>query len=731
MLRFMKNKILIPVLILTALAAFFSFKLTGEETTTEDQKKKLVLETVMKAINQGHFSPRQLDDSFSYKVYNNLLAILDNERKFFTQKDIDQLKMYEYRLDDDIKAGSVEFYTKLSALYTKRIETAADYYKEILDKPFNYSVNEEVEFDRTKIEYAANESALKERWRKILKYRSLAKYTELKKDQEKKRENKDSVNAKIKTDAELEIEARKATRKNQDYFFKRLNKLKDEDLYAFYINSILGVEDPHTDYLPPKDKQNFDVAMSGTFFGIGASLQQDDDGNIKVAAIIPGTPCWRQGDLKAGDVIMKVAQGSEEPVDIQGFDTEDAVKLIRGKLGTEVRLTVKKVNGALQEIPIIRGKVEIEETFAKSAIINGSNGPVGYIYLPEFYSDFQQINGRRCAEDVAVEIIKLKNANVKGIILDLRYNGGGSLSDVVDMAGLFVDKGPIVQVKASNSGTMVLPDQQPGLLYDGPLAIMVNYGSASASEIMAAAMQDYKRAIIVGTPTFGKGTVQQLKSLDDLVSWKDRMGMAANGEGVSSTSNSSLGSIKLTIQKFYRVNGGSTQLKGVVPDILLPDPYEEIDMGERRDKAALKWDEIAPANYLPVANAVDVPTLATLSRKRISESSTFNLIKQSADRIKKQENEKTYSLNEKIYRQKLEEANETAKKMEDLQKEVSPLVLTNLSDDLQRINIDSTTIKKNEDWLTALKKDIYISETVNIINDMSRMNMKVTMSDVK
>jgi carboxyl-terminal processing protease len=720
MLQFMKNKILIPLLILGALATFFSFKYSGDDATNDEQKEK-VLQTVMKAINEGHFSPRQIDDSFSNSVYTKVLSQLDYEKKFFTQKDIDQLKPYQYKIDDEIKANKLDFYNKFDALFVKNIDKAEGFYKEALKTPFTFTSNEQVELNGEKIGYAADDNALKIRWRDYLKYRVLAKYVELKDDQDKK---KDSLGAKVKTDAQLEVDARESVRKNQESYFKRLHKFDDQERFTFFVNAIAGAEDPHTDYLPPVDKQRFDESMSGTFFGIGARLQ-NDDGKIKIESIIPGSPCWKQGDLKAGDEIQKVAQGTAEPVDIQGFDTEDAVKLIRGKKGSEVRLTVKKVNGAMQVIPIIRGEVFIEEVFAKSAIINSPSGPVGYIYLPEFYSDFQHINGRRCAEDVGIEVMKLKNAGVTGIILDLRNNGGGSLSDVVDMAGQFIDNGPMVQVKSNNADATTLRDAQRGTLYDGPLAIMVNQNSASASEIMAAALQDYKRAVIVGSPTFGKGTVQKLVSLDDFARIMEKIGLAANGE--MAPTDKSIGSIKLTVQKFYRVNGGSTQLKGVTPDITLPDPYELIDMGERRDKAALKWDEIPAAAYNKVPNPVNTTNLATKSKARTTANPTFQLIKESAQRIKAQEEDNKYSLNEKEYRKKLEEANATSKKMEELEKKATTLTITNPKEDMQKINMDSLNINKNKDWIKNLQKDIYLSETVNIVNDLSKQYMNVNM----
>lgn len=342
---------------------------------------------------------------------------------------------------------------------------------------------------------------------------------------------------------------------------------------------------------------------------------------------------------------------------------------------------------------------------------------MGYIYLPEFYANFKDMSGRRCAEDVALEIQKLKFAGVTGIILDLRNNGGGSLSDVVDMAGLFIDEGPIVQVKSADAPASTLRDAQKGTLYDGPLAIMINGGSASASEIMAAAMQDYKRAIIVGSPTFGKGTVQKVIGLEEYMDPITRIRMS---------NEAPVGSLKLTVQKFYRVNGGSTQLRGVTPDIHLPDAYSQLDLGERKDKTALKWDEIPAANYTPL-NAVNVPALAAASAKRVASNGVFKLIDESGAKLKQREEDNSYSLNEAVYLKEQEEASVMSKKLEELEKKGTTMAVSNPREDLKRINMDSTTVNKNKNWIKNLQRDIYISETINIINDMARPNVKVNM----
>jgi carboxyl-terminal processing protease len=721
MLRFMKNKILIPLLVLSALAAFFSFRYAADGGTPDD-KRKLAIKTVLKAIQQNHFSPREMNDSFSVTAYNKILNGLDYDKRILTQEDIKSFKKYELILEENDGENVVSFFDDFNVIYKQRLKDAERYCNNALKMPFSFSTDETINLNGEKVPFAKDTNELQSRWNTYMKYRVLAKYVDLKDDQKKRIEKKDTTLKVVMSDNQLDSVARVAIKKNMDYYFKRMNKLKDDDRFTFFVNSIAGTHDPHTDYFPPVDKALFDEQMSGTFFGIGAQLQ-NDDGKVKVVSIVPGSPCWKQGELKAGDVILKVAQGAAEPVDVQNYDIDDVVKIIRGPKGTEVRLTVKQVSGATKIIPIIRGVVEREETFAKSAIINNNGSKIGYIYLPEFYADFQNYNGRRCSEDVAIEVAKLKNEGVNGIILDLRGNGGGSLTDVVNMGGLFIDKGPMVQVKTNGNNAAQLDDPQSGVLYDGPLAIMVNTGSASASEILAAAMQDYKRAVIVGSPTYGKGTVQKVISLDEYRTWLESV---AAGKRIAS-SGDTIGSLKLTIQKFYRINGGSTQLKGVTPDVMLPDAYEHMDLGERRDKAAMKWDEIPAVKYNVVSNPVNTQELAARSKKRVDANPSFGLIKESANRIKKLEEENIVSLNETKYRKEVEEANAVGKKLEEVEKKITPLSISNPQVDIAKINLDSNSVKKNDEWIKALKKDMYLSETVNVINDLMKMDTKVNM----
>jgi carboxyl-terminal processing protease len=727
MLQFMKNKILIPLLVVGALAAFFSFKYVRAGGRSSHERRAVVIETVMKTIQAGHYAARPVDDSFSSRVYKGMVNDFDREKLYFTKSDIAKLQKYQFSIDDQIKTGSTEFFDTLEAIYLRRLNGSDKLYEEILAKPFSFTTNEILQLNAEKNDYAGSEKELRERWQKYLKYRTLVKFVDLKDEQDKKKENKDSVNAVVKTDAELEAKAREDILKSNQRYMKRLRKTKDDDRFTYYVNKLTEAEDPHTSYFPPVEKSAFDERMSGSFVGIGARLNPSDDKTF-VASIITGSPSWKQGELKAGDEIMKVAQGKNEPVDISGYELEDVVKLIRGEKGTEVRLTVKNTTGAVKVVPIIRGVVEIEETFAKSAIIESKEGNVGFIYLPEFYADFNHTSGRTCSKDVANEVKKLKAAGVSGIILDLRYNGGGSLGDVVDMAGIFLGRGPVVQVKSGHSNPNVYSSHPyDTALYSGPLAIMVNQGSASASEILAAVLQDHNRAIIVGSTTYGKGSVQKMVSLDDMIDPMSKLNLLDDTTGAE---GGSIGALKLTMEKFYRVNGGSTQLKGVKPHVDMPDPYDGYDddeLGERHNKSALAWDEIPPVPYKPTNSIPNLPQVISMSNARIAANPTFQLISENARIIKKKRDDNKVSLNEVQYKKEQEEINATSKKLEELQKNSVHLELTNPAADLAKINLDSASIAKNTEWLKALGKDIYIAETVNIIHDIQKGSMKMTL----
>jgi carboxyl-terminal processing protease len=673
--------------------------------TSNSNDKTVITENVMSNLLQmGHFKPRNFDDKFSEDVYDLYLKRIDVNKKFLIQSDINELKAMRYSIDDQLKSDRFDFFNRSNELLTKRYAEVESFYKDLLKAPFDFNKDEKIETDPKKINYAADIKAQKEEWRKLFKYQTLVRINEALEAQEKAMLRKDTV-IETKSFEAIEKESREKVEKSYVDFFKRLKKVDETDRAGMFLNCVANVFDPHTEFFPPKVKDNFDIQMSGQLEGIGAQLQEKD-GVIKVSNIVPGSASWRQGELKAGDVILKVAQGKDEPVDISDMRLDDAVQLIRGKKGTEVRLTVRKPDASTKVIPITRDIVVLDETYAKSLIIEEGN-KVGYLKLPSFYADFNKPGGRRCAVDVKNEIIKLKEQNINGLIIDLRNNGGGSLQDVVDMAGLFIDRGPIVQVKNTGGNADVLEDRNPGILYDGALVIIVNNISASASEILAAAMQDYKRGIILGgEQTFGKGTVQRVLGMDDRLDY-------------AHISYAPIGSLKLTMQKFYRVNGGSTQLRGVNSDIVLPDKYEKLYKGEREEDYPMPWDEIAPASINRWNATWSYDEIKKKSKARVEGDLTFKQIRELEEKFKKQADNTFISLNLEKYRAEQKKNNVETDLLDKLEKEGKQLNAYGMAQDLEKIASDSTKKVMNEDWIKAVKKDAYIKEAVNVIKDMN------------
>jgi len=695
-----RMKVIIPVLLIVISGGVLAFNKLGK-TDDPPGRYEIIMNLVGQILKEGHYQPKALDDAFSKEVFTKYLKDLDSEKKFLLKSDIQKLSTLSTHIDDELQGAPLDCFNSVNAIIKQRVSEAALLYPAILSQPFDFTKDEKVVLDPDKIDYPADEAARKEAWRKVLKYRTLEKLTDLQEMQAK-----DKTNAKPKTDAELEAEARAKVKQLYDRYFDRLkNKQDDNDRFSLYVNAITTTMDPHTDFMPPAEKRYFEEQMAGKFFGIGAQLREEDD-KIKIASVVTGSPSWKQGQLKANDVILKVAQGDKEPVDITGYTVEDAVKIIRGAKGSTVKLTVKSTDGTVKDIAIVRDEIVLDDTFAKSAIINGQH-KIGYIYLPEFYADFQDRNGARSAVDVAKEVQKLKAENVEGIILDLRYNGGGSLQDVVQMAGLFIPDGPIVQVRSRGGDKVVLPDRDKNVQYDGPLAIMVNEYSASASEIMAAAMQDYKRAVIIGSgSTFGKGTVQRMYNLDDFFPSKPEIG--------------ALGALKLTVQKFYRANGGSTQLRGVSSDIVLPDPYAEV--GEKKDEDALAWDEIPKANFTTWYDPVNVEALKKKSALRVGSSEAFKTMTENINAIKNIDKQESYPLNIQTY--KTEQKNNTAalKKYDSVNDKVKELNIASLKTDLDKLGNDTGKVARNKDWLKFRAKDPYLDEAVNVMNDLIVMS---------
>lgn len=670
------------------------------------EKESALIHAILQGLSTLHFQPKNIDDQFSKQVYSLYLKDIDNAKRFFTKADIDQLKGYELKLDDEANAGTFEFFNRSIELLDQSLVKTQAWYRDILAKPLDFSKNENLESDPKKTEWAKDDAELRARWEKWMKYEVISRITD-----EQEKQGKPDFKGTPKTFEQLESEQRGKVLDTYDKWYKRLMKASRADRLELYLNAITNVFDPHTGYFSPKDKENFDIQMSGKLEGIGARLQSDGE-KTSVTEIVTGGPAWKQGVLGVKDVILKVAQGDDEPVDVMGWEIDDVVSKIRGPKGTVVTLTVQKPDGAEKVIKITRDVVLMEEGFAKSLIIKAhDNDPekIGFIYLPKFYADFTPQGATSCAADVAKEIEKLKAEKVKGIILDLRGNGGGSLRDVVQMSGLFIEEGPIVQVKNRSKTPDIMRDNDNRVQWGGPLVVMVNGFSASASEILAAAMQDYHRAVIVGsTATYGKGTVQRFLDLDN----------ATRDESVKP-----LGDMKVTIQKFYRITGKTTQLDGVTPDVILPDFYNYIDLGEKENDYPLESTTIPAVAYSQNTYQVaDLSKLKAASNARVEKDETFKKVNENAVRLRKQKDQTSFPLEMNKYKMWNKRQDEEAAQYENLFKPIDGFVLENLSADMPQIQADTSRAARNEGWIKDKKKDIQLFETYRIIQDMIKMD---------
>ncbi len=724
--RFMIRNYKILVLVLLMAVASCSF--TTKQQANDPNKDKLLVDLITYVLERGHYDAKNINDDFSKEVYKDYLNAIDPLKRFFYEEDIKEFAAFETQIDDQIKNRDLAFFNLTHERLQKRMAEVRDIYKEILAEPFDFTEGEKINTNYDEIGYVSSREELKDRWRKQLKFNTLGTYYDLKQEQEGNKISSDDmdnegdaeekkavaasdVNKKKKTDAELEKEARESTLTAIDEYFDFSEELERKDYFSVYVNAIVEEFDPHTFYFAPQDKDRFDIAMSGKLEGIGARLQKKSD-NITIMEVISGGPAWMSDKLSEGDVILKVRQENEEnPVSVVGMRLDDAVNLIKGPKDSKVTLTVrKKVLGNIEDITITRDVVELEETYAKSAIVEKNNRKFGLINLPKFYFSMENYAERNAASDVKQEIIRLKKEGMEGLVIDLRNNGGGSLQTVVDIAGLFIDKGPILQVKSKSDKSEVLEDKDPSIVWDGPLVILVNELSASASEILAAAMQDYKRAIIIGSKqTYGKGTVQNVIDLN---------------QTVRSNEYGDLGALKLTTQKYYRVNGGSVQLEGVKSDVVVPDRYSFIDIGEKDYENPLPWDQIKAAKYQTWDGYIDYDDVIEKSNARMSQSEQLNLIAENAKWIKNQRDEETYSLNFNEYQQQRKLSEEDAKRFNAINKYSSNLTYESLPYEQELFKTDTTLKEKRERWRKNLTSDVYIEEAINVLDDIKVNNIK-------
>jgi len=705
-ISFIMSKKFLPVLFVLILAGtFIGFGVMGRgDKRNDDPKTKYekILRNVGIVLEQGHYQPKKVDDDFSKEVLKKFEEELDPDKYIFLQSDIDSFKIYENRIDDEIHGAPLKSFYAVTNVYLKRLNEASASYEKILQGSFDFNKDESLQTDGDKRNYPSSVAERDDYIRKRLKYLVLVRFVDFQDERDSNVVKKDST---YKADSTLKRQSVEIVSRQMNRYFETLkNHNSSDDLFSTFVNCITGSMDPHTTYFAPVDKRSFDEMLSGTFYGIGAQLQEKD-GKITIASLITGMPAWKTNEITPGDEIIKVGEGDAAPVDVTGYAVTDAVKLIRGeKRGSIVKLTLKKADGTVKVIPIVRDKISLDDTFARSAVINNNGHRIGYIYLPEFYANFDDPSARRSATDVAKEVEKLKTAHVDGIVIDLRGNGGGSLQDVVDMVGLFIKDGPVVQVKGRDGAPSILEDKDKSVLYSGPLAVMVDELSASASEIFAAAIQDYHRGIIIGSSsTYGKGTVQRNVSLDP-----------QSENAFFSRPSEGLGDVKLTFRKFYRIDGGATQLRGVVPDIIIPDRLENANLREKDNPDALKWDEIPKANYTVWNPGYSYGPVISSVNASLKDNKDFEGIKNEVALLDKYRNEET-PLNIGKFKEMQKNVTEAAKKLDTYTLPPKTLQTRTLPMDSIAIASDTMKVARQAQFIKLIGKDIYIDETVKVL----------------
>ena len=667
--------------------------------------------SVKNTLSYLHYSPKPINDAYSQEVYKHYFEMIDASKRYFMQSDMDEFSKHKTKLDDYLNQGNLTFYKLTIDRLYQRVDEIDKITQDILAKPINLDEDETLILEPKLRKNATNKNELAAEWKKYIKYNILQEMESLKAKEETQKEKKDSVQKfKLKDTIKLEIlspEQRrvKATTEVKDLItdtFRRFKKRNKMDWFTVHMNAYTEVFDPHTNYYSPKNKEDFDTQFKGKVIGIGAIIQEKR-GYLYLGPLTIGAPAWKSKQLSEGDKILKVkSKPNEDAVNVVGMLSDEAVRLIRGEKGTKVTLTVEKKDKSIKEVTMIREEVAIEDTFARSIIVNSVDGKkYGLISLPSFNADFEDAKGRNASDDIKNEILKLKPQGVQGIILDLRNNGGGSLTEVGDIMGLFMNAGPFVQVKDGNGKIQTLKNKTNSPIWTGPVVIMQNELSASASEILAGAMQDYGRGIVLGSPqSFGKGTVQTFVDLNRFLN-----------------TNDDFGSLKLTIQKFYRVTGESTQRKGIQSDIQMKDFFTYAEVGERYDDFALAWDKIPAVAYQPM-NYFSIQALQKASEARVQNNKNYQLIQESAQWKEKLDKEESISLKESKFDEVMKKRKAQIEKFKVLDKFNNGLKFTLNPDEMVREKSDEAFTKKTQNWTKNLQRDLYLQEAVNVISGM-------------
>ncbi len=729
--------------------------ITGDDTATAAQRaavpdgaparpaaeartERLLSQAISRLLEQEHLRRKPIDDAVSRDAFARYVKNLDPARSFLLQDDVDQLQLHADRIDDEIKAGDLALARLGAELQRKRLAFVQKTVSDLLAKPLNLQDDEALETDGEKRPWCRNEAELKERWRQILELQLLqrmARERDIDKAKAEAAASRGEPAPAPRAEDAIEQEARAKLARDFEARFKRMDQPDPTDATELLFNAVTQAYDPHTIFLPPARKENFDISMSGSLEGIGATLQEDES-FIKVIAIVPGSPSWKQGQLEAGDHIIAVAQDKEEPVDVVGMRLRDVVRMIRGPKGTRVTLTVKKSDERVLNIPIVRDVVSIDETYAKGALLQhpGVPGKIGYVDLPSFYGGSKPDGSpdRHCTDDVRALLEAFQKQGADAVIIDLRGNSGGLLSDSQRMSGLFFDQGPVVQTLTADGRKEVLTDKDPRVDFKGRVVVLTDAFSASASEILAGALQDYKRAVIVGTPqTHGKGTVQQLLNLDRMVE------PTSENQAVLP-----LGVLKLTRQQFFRVSGSSTQNRGVVPDIILPDPWAHIDALESDLDNAIPWSSTEPADFKPWTPTWDLDKLKAASQQRVAQSDAFQLVNRRSNLLKTRKDRTLEPLKADVWNaQRDQEQKQLDALTPEIEKQPARLSaalvdydgsiakrerLEAQSNADRKLQLDSDgdgegDIKARKDgWKINLERDAYVEEAIFILRDMAK-----------
>ena len=694
----MKRKLIIAFITISFVFASWNFINPSFDNSNKD---KLLIEIVKYVLEKYHYNSIEINDEFSEKMFDAYIELLDSQKKYFLASDYNEFKKYKLKLDNQLIDYDLSFFNLTHQRLIKRISEVEKFYPSLFNDSFDFSVKEEINLDFDNITFPKNDIERKDRWRKQFKYTALDIYDIKLADQKSNIENDE--NYIIKSTKEITTESIDLVSKSIRNIFDLMNDLQRKDWFSRYLNSFVIQLDPHTYYFKPEDKTRFDMTISGKFNGIGARLSKQE-GGIKIVDIILGGPLWKDKKIEIGDEIIKVGQQNQKPVDVIGMRLEDAIKLIKGPKDSEVRLTVRKnINGEIKVIPVVRDEIKLEETYAKSTLIKKNNKTYGLITLPKFYVDFENYEKRNCATDVKKEILKLKKEGIEGLVLDLRNNGGGSLQTVVDMTGLFIEEGPIVQVKSFGNRKKVLYDKDPSISWEGPMVVLVNQMSASASEILAAALQDYSRAVIVGsTQSFGKGTVQNVIDLNRFLS----------------NSQFDLGALKITTDKFYRINGGSVQVEGVKSDITIPNRLSFIPIGENDEKNPLKWDQIGSANYNKWDGYFNLNEVIVSGNKEIEKSQFALLVKENAKWIASKQNPKSLTLNYLDYKKSQRDDKNYLTKFDDIKNYKNDLEFEFMANDEELIENSNEILERRKRWKKVLQSDFQLNEGLNALDNL-------------